>query len=301
MRQFSFHHLEYFRHVAHAGGITAAAKKLHVTQSTISNQVRELERALGHELFERKGRQVVLTAAGRLALRYADEVVALGGDLRTALDGQAAGGDVQLRVGIADVVPKLVAHQALLPALSLSHPVRLSCGEDKAERLLADLAVHAYDLVLIDHPTPPGTSHAHHHLLAESAISFLATADQAAALRRTFPKCLSRAPMLLPAEGSQMRHELDQWFAHHDMKPMIVGEFVDNALLKVFAESGVGICPVPSIMEDEAVARYRMVSIGRLEEIRVRFYAISQERRVTHPAVIAIIAAARARRGRIVH
>ncbi len=298
MRDFSFHHLLYFRHVAHAGGVSAAARKLHVTQSTISSQVRELERVLGHALFERKGRQVVLTPAGRLALRYADEVVALGGDLRTALDGQATGGEVRLRVGIADVVPKLVAHQALMPALSLSHPVRLSCGEDKAERLLADLAVHAYDLVLIDHPTPPGSSHAHHHLLAESAISFLAPTEQASTLRRTFPKCLGRAPLLLPAEGSQMRHELDQWFAQQGMKPTVVGEFVDNALLKVFAESGVGICPVPSIMEDEAVARYRMVSIGRIEAIRVRFYAVSQERRVTHPAVVAIIAAARARRGR---
>lgn len=298
MRDFSFHHLLYFRHVAHAGGISAAARKLHVTQSTISNQVRELERALGHDLFERKGRQVVLTAAGRVALRYADEVVALGGDLRLSLDGQAAGGEVRLRVGIADVVPKLVAHQALLPALKLSQPVRLSCGEDKAERLLADLAIHAYDLVLIDHPTPPGSSHAHHHLLAESAISFLATADQAPALRRTFPKCLGRAPLLLPADGSQTRHELDQWFVQQGIKPKVVGEFVDNALLKVFAESGAGICPVPSIMEDEVVARYRLVSIGRLEAIRVRFYAISQERRVTHPAVVAVIAAARARRGR---
>jgi LysR family transcriptional activator of nhaA len=296
MRDFSFHHLRYFWHVVKEGGVSAAARHLHVTQSTISTQVRELERALGHPLLERKGRRVVATPAGRIALRYADEIMALGRELQSALDSGADGGPLALRVGVSDVVPKLVAHQALRPALALPQPVRLTVGEDKAERLLADLAAHVYDLVLIDHPVPPGSVHAHHHLLAESTISFLAPTEQAPSLRRRFPKCLGETPMLLPAEGSLMRRELDQWFQQHGMTPQVVGEFVDHALLKVFAESGSGICPVPTIMVDDAVARYRMVSLGRIEALRVRFYAVSLERRVTHPAVMAIIAAARANR-----
>lgn len=296
MRDFSFHHLRYFWHVVNAGGVSAAARQLHVTQSTISTQVRELERALGHPLLERKGRRVMATAAGRIALRYADEIMALGRDLQGALDRGVSGGPLALRVGVADVVPKLVAHQALRPALGLPQAVHLTVGEDKAERLLADLAAHTYDLVLIDHPVSPGSVHAHHHLLAESTISFLAPTAQAASLRRNFPRCLGQTPILLPADGSLMRRELDSWFKHHGLTPQVVGEFVDHALLKVFAESGSGICPIPTIMEDDAVARYRMVSIGRIDAVRVRFYAVSLERRVTHPAVMAIIAAARTQR-----
>ena len=273
--------------------MTRASEKLHVSQPTISGQIRELEAALGEKLLRRSGRGVVLTDVGRTVYRYADEIVTLDRELLGAVKGgpRRAG---RLAVGLTMVVPKLIAYRMLEPALHLSEPIRLECVEERLDRLLAELAIYALDLVLADAPAPPAVKvRAYSHLLGECSVSILGTPTLAAAHRRDFPRCLDRAPFLLPSDDSALRLSLEEWFRDRGIEPRIVGTFEDSALLDVFGQAGAGLFAMPSAIEAEVKRQYQVRVVGRIPAIRQRFYAITVERKLTNPAVLAISERAR--------
>ena len=297
MAWLNYHHLLYFWTVAREGTIARASKVLHLTEPTISAQVRTLERALGERLFRKSGRNLVLTDVGRVAFRYAEEIFTLGRELQDTLGGRGAGQrPARFVVGVADVVPKLIAHQLLRPALSLAEPVTLVCRDDAPERLLADLAVHALDLVISDAPVGP-TVHvrAFNHLLGETGVTMFAVPELAERYRRGFPRSLDGAPVVLPAEHTVLRRALDQWFDDLGVRPDVRGQFSDSALMKVFGQAGMGVFPGPTVIEAEIRRQYAVRVVGRTTDVRESFYAISAERRIKHPAVLAIAEAARAK------
>jgi LysR family transcriptional activator of nhaA len=290
----NFHHLLYFWTVAREGSIMAACKKLYVSQPTISAQLRALERSLGHALFTRRGRRLELTEMGHVALRYADEIFTLGRELTDTLQGRPTGRGLRLVVGVADVVPKLVAYRLLEPALQQPESVELVCLEGKSDRLLADLAVHELDLVLSDAPVGPSVNvRAFSHLLGECGTGVFATPRLARRFRKDFPAGLAEAPLLLPTETCTIRRELNQWFFSQGISPRILGQFDDSALLTVFGQAGRGVFFAPAAIAAEMIQQYGVVHIGTLERVRQRFYAISVERRIRHPAVLAISTEAR--------
>jgi len=274
--------------------VTRASEKLHVSQPTISGQIRELELALGEKLLRRSGREVVLTDVGRMVYRYADEILALDRELLGAVKGgprRAA----RLAVGLTMVVPKLIAYQMIEPALRLPEPIRLECIEGKLERLLAELAVYALDLVLADAPAPPAVKvRAYSHLLGECGVSVLGSETLAAAHRKDFPRSLNGAPFLLPSEDSALRLSLEDWFRDHGVQPRVVGTFDDSALLDAFGQAGAGLFAMPSAIEAEVKRQYKVRVVGRLAAVRQRFYAITVERKLRNPAVLAISERARA-------
>jgi len=290
----NYHHLLYFWTVARAGSITRASAELRLSPPTISAQVRTLEESLGEKLLTRSGRNLVPTEMGRTVLSYADEIFSLGRELMGAVKDRPIGRPLRLVVGIADVLPKLIAHQLLEPALRLREPVRIVCREDNPEHLLAELAIQELDLVLLDTPIGPHVKiRAYTHLLGECGVVFMATPQLAETYRRRFPKSLHGAPLLLPTDNSAIRRSLDQWFDAQGIRPAIVGEFEDDALLRVFGEAGAGVFPAPSVLEKELQRRYGFRRIGGTEAVRSRFYAISVERKLKHPAVVAICETAR--------
>jgi len=294
METLNYHHLRLFWAVAREGNLTRASKKLHLAPQTVSTQIRTLETALGEKLFRRSGRRMLLTDVGNVALRYADEIFSLGEEFGEALRGQPTGRPLRLVVGVADVLPKLVAHRLIEPALLLEEPVRIVCREGTPEKLLADLAVHGLDVVLSDAPIPPGMNvRAYNHLLGRCGVTFMAQPDLASRLRKGFPRSLEGAPVLLPSEDAVLRRELDGWFDARGVRPVIAGEFEDSALLKVFGQAGAGFFAVPTVIEDEVVRQYEVQPIGTTGDVSERFYAISVERRIRHPAVMAICEAAR--------
>ena len=300
MEWLNYHHLLYFWLVAREGSLAGACKRLRLSQSTVSAQVRQLERSLGEKLFERSGRRLVLSEVGRVVFRYADEIFGLGRELQDALHGRPVGRPQRLAVGVADVVPKLVAQRMLEPALHLGQPLCLVCHEDKPERLLAELALHDIDVVISDAPVGPSVRvRAFSHLLAECGVALFASPKLAAAHKRRFPRSLDGAPFLLPAETTSLRRSLDQWFDAHGVRPHIVGEFEDSALLTVFGEAGHGIFPVPAVVIDQVQRQSSVRMVGRIDGVRERFYAITVERRIKHPAVIAISEAAKHARARM--
>ena len=273
--------------------MTRASEKLHVSQPTISGQIRELELALGEKLLRRSGRAVVLTDAGRMVYRYADEILALDRELLGAVKGgpRRAG---RLAVGLTMVVPKLIAYQMIEPALRLPEPIRLECVEERLDRLLAELAVYALDLVLADAPAPPAVKvRAYSHLLGECGVSILGAETLAAAHRKDFPRSLNGAPFLLPSEDSALRLSLEDWFRDHGVQPRVVGTFDDSALLDTFGQAGAGLFAMPSAIEAEVKRQYKVRVVGRLGAVRQRFYAITVERKLRTPAVLAISERAR--------
>lgn len=290
----NYHHLFYFWNVAREGSVAAACKKLHLAQPTISGQIRQLENTLDEKLFKRSGRGLVLTDVGRTVFGYADEIFALGGEMIDTLKGRPSAGPLRLTVGITDVLPKLIAYQLLEKAYRLDEPVNLICREGKAEDLIADLSVHRLDLVLTDAPMSPTVRvRAYNHELGECGITFFATPELAATYGEGFPKSLNEAPLLVPTENTSLRRGLQQWFEKEGISPNIKGEFEDSALLKVFGQSGEGVFPAPTVVSDQVSAQYGVVPIGNVDSVRERFYAISVERRIKHPAVNAIVNAAR--------
>lgn len=296
MQGLNYHHLLYFWTVAREGSVVKAAAQLNLTQPTISGQIKALERALGEQLFLREGRGLVLTEVGRLAYRYADDIFALGRELLNTLNDRPTGRPFRLVVGVADVLPKFVVRRLLEPAQGLDVPVQLICREDKTERLLGELSIHELDLVLADTPMPPGTSvKAFNHLLGDSGIGWFAGKALAARLRRRFPASLSEAPMLLPTANTAMRRSIDQWFDSQGIRPHIVGEFEDSALMKVFGENGHAVFPGPLVVEADIVRQHDVAVVGRTDEVRERYFAISVEKKLRHPAVVAISEAARSK------
>jgi len=291
---FNYRQLHYFQAVAKSGGIARAAEQLHLTPQTLSGQIGQLEDRLGVELFRRAGRRLELTEAGRLALSYADEIFQVGGELEEALRNWHAERPFLFRVGIADVVPKSVAYRLLAPALALPEQVRMVCREDKLERLLAELAVHRLDMVVADSPMPPGMDvKGYSHRLGECGTTFLAAPALAATLEGEFPQLLDRAPLLIPGEDSALRAPLLRWLHAANIHPRLVGEFDDGALMKAFGQAGAGVFAMPSAIAAEVARQYGVVAVGATEAVRERFFLITVERRISHPAARVVTEAAR--------
>jgi LysR family transcriptional activator of nhaA len=294
MDRLNYHQLRYFWTVAREGTVTRACQKLHLAQPTISGQLRVLERALRAKLFDRVGRNLVLTETGRLVYRYADQIFALGGELQDALAGRPAGHALRLVVGIADVLPRVIVYRLLEPIRHLADPVQLLCHDDKTDLLLARLALNELDVVLSDVPASPTIKvRAYNHLLGESGLSFLATARLVAVFRRGFPRSLDGAPFLLPTEGTSLRRSLDQWFDSQGIRPRLAAEFGDCDMFEIFGQAGAGVIAIPTVIEAEMRRQYRLRLLGRVSSIREQFYAISTERKLKHPAVVALAEAAR--------
>jgi LysR family transcriptional regulator, transcriptional activator of nhaA len=294
MEWLNYHHLLYFWMVVRHGGIARAAAELRLRPSTLSAQIRQLEGSLDRKLFEREGRRLVPTEFGRLVHGYADEIFSLGREMLDVVKGRGGPAGLKLSVGVADAIPKLVALKLLEPALASAAPVRIVCLEDRQDRLLGALALHRLDVVLSDAPTTASIGvRAFNHLLGECGISFFAAARVALPRGKGFPACLDGAPFLLPTESNALRRSLDAWFEMRGLRPSIAGEFEDSALLKAFGQAGIGVFAAPSVIEDEVARQHRVRVIGRTDEVRERFYAISAERRLRHPAVVALSEAAR--------
>jgi LysR family transcriptional activator of nhaA len=292
----NYHHLLYFWTTVREGSITKACRRLHLTQPTVSAQIRALEKSLKSALFDRSGKTLALTDTGRMVYRYADEIFALGRELQDALHDRPRGQALRFAVGVADTLPKVLVHRLLAPAFEAGDDVRVTFIDGEPERLLAQLALHELDLVVSDYPASPRLGlKAFTHVLGECGVTFLATAGLARGIRKGFPGSLTGAPMLLPVGTSALRRSLDQWFDERDIHPRIVGEFSDSALLKAFGAAGDGVFAAPTAVEDEVLRMYGVRIVGREPAIRERFYAISVEKRLKHPAVVAISRAARTR------
>jgi LysR family transcriptional activator of nhaA len=288
------HHLYHFWMVVREGGVTRASEQLNVSQPTVSGQLRELQEALGEKLLVRSGRSVVLTDVGRTVYRYADEIFALGRELQQAVKGRVTH-PARLAVGVAMVVPKLVAYRILEPALELPEPIQLDCVHERPERLVAELAIFSLDLVLADTPAPPGIKvRAYSHLLGECGVSVLGSGRITPRYRRGFPRSLDGAPFLLPSGDSGLRLALEEWFRKQGVRPRVVGIFEDSALIDAFGRAGAGLLVVPSAIEAEVRAQYGLRLVGRLDSVRQRFYAITVDRKLRNPAAIAISERARA-------
>lgn len=290
MEWLNYHHLLYFWMVVREGGVSRAAEKLSLAQPTVSAQIKLLEDVVGEQLFERQGRRLVLTDVGRLVYRYADEIFVIGRELVETLKGRPASGrPLPLNVGVANAVPKLIVLRLLQPAMSGDPAIRLTCREDSTETLLGELARHALDVVIADEPAPPHVRvKVFSHLLGESDTTFFAPAPLATKLRRGFPRSLNGAPLLLPTPHTALRRALDQWFDAEELHPDIAGEFDDSALMKAFGGVSAAVFPAPSVIEGEVIQEHKVRVVGRTKAVRERYFAISVERRVKHPGVIAI-------------
>lgn len=292
----NYHHLLYFWTVAKEGSVTAAARALRLSQPTVSAQVKSLEAALGAKLFRRVGRNLELTEMGKVAYRYAGEIFSLGGEMQDLFAGRGERVSEKLTVGVSDLVPKLVLYGLLEPALSLDPAPRIICREDKTDRLLAELSIHDLDLVLAEAPMArQARVRAYNHLLGESDVTFFAAPELQRRYSRDFPGSLEDAPMLLPTENTLLRRDLDHWFQKRGVRPRIVAEFEDSALLKAFGSEGAGIFPGLSAIERQICDVYRVRAVGRTHDVVERFYAITVERRIKHPAVRLISDNAKAR------
>jgi LysR family transcriptional activator of nhaA len=287
----NFRHLYYFWVVAKEGSITRAAERLGLAVQTVSTQLTLLEQSVGKSLFAQQGRRLVLTEAGRLALNYADQIFLLGEQMQEALD-EADTARTRLTVGISDSLPKLTAYRLLEAATQLPKPVRLVCFEDQFEALLADLALHKLDVVLTDREMRSGTTlRVFSHLLFESDTMVVGAPQLAARYAEDFPGNLNGAPFLLPTRNNALRGRIDEWFELHNLRPDVVGEFEDNALLNTFGRRGLGLFFAPAVLAQDMAEQFKAVLVGLVPQVREQFYAISNERKIKHPAVEAILAA----------
>ncbi|MFN7549399.1 MAG: LysR family transcriptional regulator [Pseudomonadota bacterium] len=296
MDQLNYKHLHYFWVVAKSGGVAKAGERLHVTPQSISTQMRQLESVIGAPLWRRAGRRLELTETGHLVLEHAERMFEVGEALKDALRGQRGGGTGLFRVGVTGSVVKVVAYRMLEPALAMHPAPRMLCREGRFNELLALLAVHELDLVLSDRPLPASMHvRGFNHLLLESGVTFLATSAVAKPRIGAFPHSLDGAPMLLPGGDSAVRAQLVEWFDRLRIQPRVVADFDDTAVMKAFGQGGAGVFPMPTIVAAETAAQYRVVPVGRTDDVRYQLYAVSTERRLTHPAGVAIRDAARER------
>ncbi|MDY7539514.1 transcriptional activator NhaR [Undibacterium sp. RTI2.1] len=289
MTSLNYKHLHYFWVVAKAGSIARASEQLNLTPQTISGQISLFEDIQGEQLFKKQGRNLQLTEAGRLVLGYAEEIFSLGQELEEVLQHRPTARTLQLRVGVSDAVAKAVAYRLLEPALALPQTLRINCREGKLDVLLAELALHKLDIVITDSPMPPTVNvRGFNHQLGECGISFFATAALAQQYGEAFPACLQGAPILLPGEDSALRSKLMFWLNEKQLHPRIAGEFDDSALMSAFGQAGAGFFAAPSAIADMVIRQYDVQQVGHTDEIREQFYAISVQRKLTHPAVLAI-------------
>lgn len=294
IRRLNYQHLLYFWSVVRTGSLKQACEELALSAPTVSAQLRTLEERLGEKLLEKSGRTLVPTEVGRLVYGYADEIFSLGRDLLQALEHRPTRRPLRLVVGIDDVVPKEIAHRLIEPALTLKQPVRIICREGTLERLLGELAIHKVDLVLSDAPITPSLSvRAYSHHLGTSEEWWMATPAIAKTLRRGFPKSLDGVPVLLPTDDTAIRRALDQWLDAHNVRPILIGEFEDYALLREFARAGHGFTSVPGVLREQFRRQYRFSPIGSASPVKAEFYAISLERKIKHPAITAVVENAR--------
>ena len=294
----NFKHLHYFWMAARAGGIVKAGEQLHTSPQTLSGQIKLLEQRLGRKLFRKSGRQLELTDDGRLALRYADDIFNLGAELEAELREQRGAGQrnlvLEFRVGLEDAVAKSVAYRLLEPAMKLSEPVRLICTEGRFGDLMAQLALHQVDLVIADEPLTRRLSvQGYNHALGSSPMSFFCAPSLRASLQGVFPDCLNGAPMLIPGASATTRPQFEAWLTRRHLHPRVVGEFDDGALMKSFGREGRGVFMAPSVVDAETTTQYGVQLLGRSDEMVEDFYAISVERRIKHPCVVAITQSAR--------
>lgn len=291
----NYHHLHYFWMVAREGTIARAAEKLRLTHPTVSTQIKVLEDAIGEKLFERQGRRLVLTEVGHVVNRFAEEIFSLGREMLDTVKGRPTGKPPRLVIGVADSVPKLLVGRLLEPMRELAQPPHIICREDRPERLLAELAVHMIDVVVSGSPAPIGSGiKVWSHLLGECGVAFFA-APALGISRRSFPRCLDGAPMVLPTANAVSRRALEEWFDSLKLRPNVVAEVEDSALLKTLGQAGWGVFPAPSAIIDSVQEQYRVAAIGTTEEVRERFYAITAERKIKNPSVVAIQEGARER------
>ena len=285
----NYKQLHYFWAVAKAGSIVRASERLNLTPQTLSGQIGLLEDALGISLFLRVGRRLELTETGRLALSYADEIFQIGNELEEVLRARPERHAIPFRVGVDDAVPKSIAYRLLTPAMELASPVRIVCREDKLVRLLVELAIQRVDLILADRPMPDEANvKGYSHKLGNCGITFFAAPRLAKTFKKKWPHILDAAPLLIPGKDAAIRIPLMRWFDVHQLRPHIVGEFDDSALMQAFGQAGIGIFIAPSVIADEVRREHGVVVVGRTDEVTEQFYAISLERRLTHPAVVAI-------------
>ena len=289
MNWLNYHHLLYFWTIAREGSIKQACEVLSLSQPALSAQLRVLEDSIGEKLFSRVGRRLVLTDVGKVAYRYADDIFSLGRELTNALKGQETHRPVRLVVGIAEVVPKMVAYKLLKVVFKHFKHINIVCWEGRLERLLGELALHTLDIVLTDTPVPPTISvEAHSHLLGESGVTLFGTEKLLRRYRRNFPLSLNGAPFLLPTTNSVLRRGIDEWFRKHNIKPLILGEFEDGATMKAFGQEGHGLFPGSSVVAREIARQYQVRTVAHIKGLTERFYAITVDRRLKHPAVVAI-------------
>lgn len=290
----NYHHLLYFWFAAREGGVSKASERLRLAPSTVSGQIHQLEEAFGHKLFERSGRNLVLTDVGRDVFRYAEEIFGLGRELVDMLKGRAVHRPLRLEVGVADVLPKLVTSKLLEPCMALEQNIQLVCRDGKPETLFAELATHRLDVVISDGPAEPGIRvQAFHHLLGECGIEMFGAPELADRVRKGFPQSLDGAPVLLPTTNTALRRAMEKWFYDVGVQPRVIAEFEDSALLKVFGQAGAGLFATAAVVSTEIRRQYQVESVGMLEGISERFYAITVERELVHPGVVAISNAAR--------
>lgn len=291
----NYHHLRYFWTVAREGGLTKAAARLHVSQPTISAQIRSLEDELGERLLRRAGRGLALTDAGQQVLSYAEEIFSIGQDLLDAVKQRPTSRPLRFNLGVSDALPKMVTYRIIEPIFRLPQPVQISCWEASVSDMLIELASYRLDLVLADEPASSGvTTNVFNQLLGESGVTFCAAPTLAAKLRRGFPKSLNGAPALLPMSNTGLRRSLERWFHAVGVRPRLVGEFYDPALVNILAMRGLGFMTVPTIVAKEAISRFGFRVLGQTEECQQQFYAITAERKLAHPAVMSITLNARA-------
>ncbi|WP_420474648.1 transcriptional activator NhaR [Noviherbaspirillum sp. ST9] len=296
MSAINYKHLHYFWVVAKCGGIGRASEQLHLTPQTISGQITLLEESLGTSLFDRVGRRIELNETGRMVFSYADEIFSLGEELEDMLHHRPGDRPLQFSVGVVDSVQKSIAYMLLEPALKLPETLRMVCREGKLSTLLAGLAIQSFDIVIADGPMPANSNvRGYSHLLGECGITFFAAQSLARQVKKGFPQSLDGAPFLLPGEDAAVRPRLLKWFDRERVRPRIAGEFDDGALLKEFGEAGTGVFCMPSVVAAQIKRQYGVVEVGRTTEVMEQFYAISVERRLSHPAVVAISSAARKR------
>jgi LysR family transcriptional regulator, transcriptional activator of nhaA len=288
----NYHHLLYFWTVVREGGVSKASRALQLAQPTVSGQLRALEKSLGEKLFQRQGRSLVLTEVGQLVYRYADEIFHLGRELQDTLKGRPVARPRRLLVGVSDSLEKRVAHRLIEPALHSGEPVRVVVHEARPERLVPELAVHALDVVLADAPAPSPVR-AYSHLLGECGVALFAVPALARKLAPGFPRSLNDAPLLTAAEGATLQRSLAHWFESRAIRPRVVGEFQDSALMEAFGEAGAGVFPAPEAVEAEVRNAYGVERVGKLEGLRERYYAITVERKLRHPAVLVLTESAR--------
>jgi LysR family transcriptional regulator, transcriptional activator of nhaA len=294
MEWLNYHHLLYFWMVAREGSVVRASQQLRLAPSTISGQIQRLEDALGEQLFTQVGRTLRLTAIGQVVYGYADEIFTLGRDLLSTVRGQPTAHPLRVVVGITDVLPKELVYRLLQSALRLAIPVRLTCYEWEFAHMLAELALRRLDVIVADRPLDPGIQvRAFTHLLGSCGVSFCGTASLATTYGPGFPQSLDGAPLVLPTRNTSLRLLLDNWFAAQRLHPVVIAECEDSALLGICGQEGLGLFPVPSLLEAELASHLSVHVLGRVKGVRQRYYAITTEKHLTHPATAAIVQSAR--------